>query len=574
MQIGITSAKSLIFCGVLLNAANIALAVLFTCLCIDKLFGAKSASKVLLLCVLNPVYYMMTMWVYTTTFSVSVMMAICYVAACIYKCDSRRTRAALSCVLGLLAAFGLLLRATAFFPVIAAVFCALLSKKLRAFGWRHITALVISFALMFASSFLLLRSYTDRLIVDRDRLFPPTHWLMMGMNPEHNGGFSPQDGLYTSSFPTRQEKISGNLAKIKDRLNKYDLGALAAFLAKKQHRTWGNGTNNYFNRYSPDDNIPALYGYLFDKHTGHSDAFIFYCQIFRLATLVLILLSTFRQISAKAPGAINLFSITLLGGFLFYTFWEVQAAYSVPFLLIMLILAENGLSHLAASAFIRKPLIHRTFNIAAVVLFLATIVISAAVAPLYVKKKYKFRNYSVRFTVGSNFIAREAALIEQSFVISKPFNEVIVYAHPSDKSDTGSYALTLTDPNGAVVVSKTINSRKVKRQIVLRFETQRPIRNGKYTLRIAQDHPHSAPLAFFYRSSSIVDGYAGALKFEGAEIPGRVADLKLSVSHVVKKPYSSSRRYFIFTALILLLELLCLVRLNRTFLLSLFAKHR
>lgn len=77
---------------------------------------------------------------------------------------------------------------------------------------------------------------------DVDRAEPLTHFAMMGLNPTTNGTYFGEDVEYTTSFPTHDEKVAGNIKMIKKRLKEYGFAGYYRFLCIKTLINYNDGT--------------------------------------------------------------------------------------------------------------------------------------------------------------------------------------------------------------------------------------------------------------------------------------------------------------------------------------------
>ena len=118
MSLGITD---VLFPLYIANVMAILLAVVLLYMIVKEMLGIRAANKTLLLCTLNPIYYGLTFWSYTTTFSLPVMMGVMLFAIRCYKAKKIWSEILFAVGEGLLLVLGYEIRPTAIFPFVAIV---------------------------------------------------------------------------------------------------------------------------------------------------------------------------------------------------------------------------------------------------------------------------------------------------------------------------------------------------------------------------------------------------------------------------------------------------------------------
>ncbi len=103
----------------ILNAACLVVGCIFSCLIARRMRGGATAVKVLVLFVCNPVYYIMTFWVYSNTLSVPFAMILFYLGVCLYQIENPKQKLLLGCIGAVVTVLGYQIRPTAIFPVLA-----------------------------------------------------------------------------------------------------------------------------------------------------------------------------------------------------------------------------------------------------------------------------------------------------------------------------------------------------------------------------------------------------------------------------------------------------------------------
>ena len=81
--------------------------------------STSAAARGLVLFVCNPVFYIMTFWVYSNTLSIPFAMLLFYLGVCLYQTENRKRKLLLGCIGAFVAVIGYQIRPTAVFPVLA-----------------------------------------------------------------------------------------------------------------------------------------------------------------------------------------------------------------------------------------------------------------------------------------------------------------------------------------------------------------------------------------------------------------------------------------------------------------------
>lgn len=79
-------------------------------------------------------------------------------------------------------------------------------------------------------------------VLNEEDEFGVTHYAMMGLNNETDGVYNSSDVSFSRSFPTKSERISGNLEMIKRRINEYGVNGLVTHTWRKLLVNYGDGT--------------------------------------------------------------------------------------------------------------------------------------------------------------------------------------------------------------------------------------------------------------------------------------------------------------------------------------------
>lgn len=330
---------------VLLNVGMIDLGVFFTVLIARRLGGIRDCARVMLLCALNPLNYLLVHWTYTCTFSLPVMMGLMYclirwISLWISLHQNGKLRTTLphifllAAVMGILTAAGYYLRPTSIFPLLAALVVVFLCRRhlfmrgradtdqdepefVQGLRGRRAEACVVQeretdcadreetglrrvlifllCAVLFAGSVLVtskaIRTESLRYDTEQKGKFPLAHWLMLGLTG--NGRVSEERMEYTQSFGTTDKMQTADLQAVKDGLKEMGVKGTIHHLADKVGLTWSDGTGEYYQRTMSD--VGGLRD-LFQLINGrYRSIVITYCQAYRILLLLLALTGILSQ---------------------------------------------------------------------------------------------------------------------------------------------------------------------------------------------------------------------------------------------------------------------------------------
>ena len=167
--------------------------------------------------------------------------------------------------------------------------------------------------------------------------FPVTHWIMMSLNPQYEGGFNQEDVDYTKSYIEKQEKVSANINKIKERVKEMGVSGTAEHVfIKKVGRMWGTGdcsAADYVSRQPLSDNILREIFAL----NGQYNYFYRMCAQLYYVFIIVGILKTAAVLAATYSEIRRDFMIELcfIGVFMFFLIWECNSRYLFVFLPVL-----------------------------------------------------------------------------------------------------------------------------------------------------------------------------------------------------------------------------------------------
>lgn len=595
-----------------LNVAAVDLGILMTWRTAFLLRGPKAALKVFVLSVFNPLNILLICWPYTCTLSMPLMMLSLWMAAALLKGkDSGALHFVEFLVIGLTAVTAYYFRPTAAFPVIALVLCGVCagvqklfcrsevssgetqetasgsgqmrtgtrmtspgmkrtnvqsresssytmgkSRKLRNLVRKGIPAVCVILLMAVTSS--AIRNASLCLDPVTDTQFPTVYWLMLGAS--ETGRVNSEDMNYNRRMYTEKENREADIAAVRQILKERGLAGNVKHYLEKTGLTWSDGTAEYLSRSTGSENsLPWLYQLLNGPGAG---ILYLWCQAYRMVLLfmafagILVWLCFGRKSGRAGNFIFQVCVITLLGGFVFYTFWEGKPVYSYPFLPYLILVslpAWEKTCRIYDGKYQDAPSYVGTVRRLVFVVLLA-------VTGLGLFQKYVITAESGVFDVPS-IVSDSTALADwvsvpegqtltQSFYPSGAFNTILIRARTAGRGntkdkyrilvvsgDSGEEADSAAYRSEDVIADKTIQAGKIKdRSIILNFLTVFPAKNEAFRIIVTnlstegkgQDGLQST-VRFGTRLCYVMDEYKGDCVVRGRRHAG---DLLIRVSRI------------------------------------------
>lgn len=547
----------------LVNAGCLLISVVLAWICACLVVGKRRACMVLLLIVMNPVFYGVIFWTYTCTMSMPVMMGILYCGLKLISSKQMGFTAFFGAGIGVLTVVGYFLRPTAVFPLIALIIVSFCHIKRNSVQLKKIFLIGAAFLLCSGLAIVYVNSKICTYTTDTSRNLPITHWIMMGLKDD--GQFNIEDERFSMAFMDKEATKEGNIQVIRERLTDMGFEGVIKHEIKKLSVTWCDGTHGFMDRLKQDTKFSHLYLYMAE---GKTDAIILYCQIFHILLFGLALIACILQIMGKKwEAGMQLVGITVFGGIIFYLIWEAKNVYSIPFLMFISILASQGVPWDVVDRRAGCLKVHVFFRSTGIAVMVLTVAAGILQFNNYTSVNRVIRNYTVN--VYSNPSSRKITdlseknrSIEQSFYGDRSFNKIYIRACVLESGDEETnYLIELKQDDGAVLSSKVATSadlvsrvgKKTKDgYICLEFEDIVPKEKTKYTISITAMHPGSKDsLEWWYRQSLTMDNYEGTILVDHEE---RKDDLFIVVSNEKEEPYTKAGVYVMIVVVLLLVE--------------------
>ncbi len=516
----------------ILNAVCLVVGCIFSCLIARRIRGGAAAVKVLVLFVCNPVYYIMTFWVYSNTLSVPFAMILFYLGVCLYQIKNPKLKLLLGCIGAVVTVLGYQIRPTAIFPVLAFLvgwfFYVIPKLRHRPWNIKKLAPRIAAFVLMAA-----IAAGTQIMVSDRCQQafgsvshanYPLTHWLMMGSHGK--GMYNEADDKFTLTLPDDKK---GPVTRAKTIQNYRNLGVkgTAKLWLKKTATTWGDGWFQMSRRLNQMEGYSWVYQHLIG---GRSFAIKYYSQCFWLSILLMTVWNLLRQLGRRTALTYDFLLMTvILGGIVFYLFWEVKSAYAISFLPFFFLLAGG---HTLPVPEQRQRRLAARIGLCAV--WAAVLVgsgnVQRAAAARSQTPKYVIRSYGSTWIEPVSLFDGET--MTQTFYPNHSFDTIRLKIRTQAgvtgaSQEIADFAVQLRNAAGQVVYETTITPDMIENESNVYLDTgiQQADKNG-YTLSITKHAGSEQDMSLWTSSGMSLDSYTGTMTIGDIE---KQADLYMSV---------------------------------------------
>lgn len=511
--------------------------------------GICAANRTLALCALNPLYYGLTCWVYSLTLSLPVTMGILYLGLRLRRSRSLPGSVGLGLLLGLLIALGYEVRPTAVFVAIALAIVGTghvaRAGQLRRYA-PAILALLLSAALAIAGARMAVERRFRELIPDN---YPVTYWLSMGSHDSGRLGTNQEDMDLANAYAdgdARSAALARNALGNYRRLG--PLGTLSLWL-RKTVVTWSDGYSQMDVRLSSGAHDGLLHDYVAGDR---SRPFRYACNAYRLVCCLGVCAAGFWALRRRQYRR-DMFvcMLTLFGGVAFYMLWEAKSIYSAPFLLFMMIPAQDGIAQTSAALGAVPAGARRAGRIGFCALGLAA---CFAILPLCGRNAlYASSRIDSLSNIRVNRRIPAETRITQSFDVSRPFNRIsLLSKSEAGPSAPSAYRLTISDAEGQCLFTRAVTADDIASDVIAVDTGLLPAGEG-YRLDIEKEVPGAGALYFYAKPTYLLDLYDGTLETDA--MSSFTSDLVMDVDYVARGPWCARRwaaavvpLYLLFTA--------------------------
>lgn len=510
---------------------NLGLFCTYSLVCRYK--NKKTGIYVLLLLLVNPLWYLLGQMYYTSTISLAASMGAVWLFDRARREPVWWRKYLLYAVIGILLASGYQIRATVILTAVSLLLYGVLTlQKLRVSSKEMICVLAVLLGggLVFVSYGQLEKRYAG--FNPQETGYPAVHWVMMSAQGE--GQYNSADDAYTGSFSTKEERSKAALALLGQRVRQMGPGGLLTLFRNKLRVAFSDGTDDYYALFRTMRKPSWIQRYI---GGGRDDYLAAYLHGYHGMLMGLLLVALFLRVWKRERNFLDLFTINLCGAYVFYLLWEVDNAYSIPFMLIFVLEAADGMVALEnAWAGVKEKKVWLRYVPAAA--GGCTLLCAIGLVMLIEKKGGPVREYVVLQDQETSQDLLLQTEFSQTFQAGRPFDHVDVWVANWDGAGNDSvYDLTILDETGQEVARGEVIGAAAPCMAAYTVAFDRVVPQGmqKYRLEISLRNKDCAiKTDFLYYQSGVWDMYQDGALFAPTEIP--MVDLAFAVYEEHDRP--------------------------------------
>jgi len=471
----------------------------------------------LLLLLVNPLWYLLGQMYYTSTISLAFSMGAVWLFDCAGRQEALWKKYLEYFCMGILLAAGYKIRATVILTIISILIYAVLRlKNIRTSKEAvSLVAALLGIVLVFGAYGKLEERYAG--FDPQETGYPAVHWVMMSAQGE--GQYNSADDAYTGSYSTKEERTAADLALLKERIQDMGLDGLLTLFRNKMRVAFADGTDDYYSLFRTMRTTSWVQKYV---NGGRSDYLALYLHSYHGVLTGMVLLAFIWRAFLRKRSFLDIFAFNICGAYLFYLIWEVDHAYSIPFMLMLLMWAADGMILLEEDMRLldKRIPIGRVIPVAAGA-GLAVLVLGAAF--LVHRAGNPVREYSVlqdQETSGDLVLQTE---FSQTFQTKKAFDHVDIWvANWDGPANDSVYDVQILDERGEVAAEGEIIGAKAPcmDSYTLAFDKVVPDRKQTYTIQVKLRNPDCAVKTdFLYYQSGAWNMYTAGALYVPEEVP-------------------------------------------------------
>ena len=548
---------NVVLMGTIFNALFMSIMAFFIYLTGKELKDEKTGLLALIFTVINPIFYLYSSYFYTDTLCMPFAVIGLYLAIKCIKTDSIKKKILFGILSGLIFFIGLKVRIVVVILLIAILALILINKEI-----KH--KLKIYFALLIGLvvgllGFKVAYSFFD-INLNPNEAFPITHWLMMGLNEEHTGGYNGSDHDLTFNEKTYEEKKEANIEEIKTRLKELGPIGLIKLEGAKIARTWSSGNYGVYAKLNNTSDGVGIYEYL--GGYGNTNIFLKYSlQILKTYISFMILLGLVTRFRKKSDTYHyeDIIYIALFGAILFYILWESAQRYSLSFLPWMIIplgliyerinKKEEDLS--------KKEKYNHIMKISSIALMLITTLLLTMNFYKYTLEEKTYEDVRILSYRGFSKIEIGENTVSQTFTTDNNFNQISINFENTNKEEKSTYLYRLYDSKtGEILAQKEFASSNVNGNYKFKFDDINPTAETTYEIEITKLEGESVLKIGTYDEGVYYKSYNnGSILTNDEEMTGSFI---FRVDETHQRTYMSILSYSILSLGILAIEYVCL----------------
>ena len=548
---------NVVLMGTIFNALFMSIMAFFIYLTGKELKDEKTGLLALIFTVINPIFYLYSSYFYTDTLCMPFAVIGLYLAIKCIKTDSIKKKILFGILSGLIFFIGLKVRIVVVILLIAILALILINKEI-----KH--KLKIYFVLLIGLvvgllGFKVAYSFFD-INLNPNEAFPITHWLMMGLNEEHTGGYNGSDHDLTFNEKTYEEKKEANIEEIKTRLKELGPIGLIKLEGAKIARTWSSGNYGVYAKLNNTSDGVGIYEYL--GGYGNTNIFLKYSlQILKTYISFMILLGLVTRFRKKSDTYHyeDIIYIALFGAILFYILWESAQRYSLSFLPWMIIplgliyerinKKEEDLS--------KKEKYNHIMKISSIALMLITTLLLTMNFYKYTLEEKTYEDVRILSYRGFSKIEIGENTVSQTFTTDNNFNQISINFENTNKEEKSTYLFRLYDSKtGEILAQKEFASSNVNGNYKFKFDDINPTAETTYEIEITKLEGESVLKIGTYDEGVYYKSYNnGSILTNDEEMTGSFI---FRVDETHQRTYMSILSYSILSLGILAIEYVCL----------------
>lgn len=487
--------------------------------------SASAALRYLMLILVNPLWYLLGEMYYTSTISLAFSMGAIWLFDSAGRQETLWKKYTQYALAGILLAAGYQIRATVIITAAALLIYAVL--RIRSFRRSReafsVLAVLFGAVLMLGAYKTAERHYAG---FDPSQTgYPAVHWVMMSAQGE--GQYNSADDAYTGSFSTKEERTRADLDRLKERLEQMGPGGLLTLFRNKLRVAFSDGDDDYASLFQTMREASPVQKYI---NGSRSDYLAVYLHSYHSLLCGLILLALVWRAFRGKRGFLDVIALNVCGAYLFYLIWEVDEAYSIPFMLMLLMLEAAGMEKLDggfAKAREKLPALRHAPAAAACGLLM----IAAGLVWVVSRTGAPVRNYSVLQDQETSKDLLLQTEFSQTFRTGKAFDHIDLWvANWDGAANDPIYELRILDEAGTEVARAQMPGAQMPciDAYTVAFEKVIPEREQTYTIQVSLSNPDCAVKTdFLYYGTGAWDMYGDGALYAPEEIPN--VDLAFAV---------------------------------------------
>lgn len=493
---------------------NIGLGCTFRLVC--RYRSRRTGLCLLLFLLVNPLWYLLTEMYYTSTISLAFSMGGLLLFDYARRQGPGGKKYVVYLLMGTVLAAGYKIRATVILTMAAVLFYAVL--QLRSLAWKKgipaVLAVLAGVLLVCSVYGKLEQRYAG---FDSDETgYPTVHWIMM--SAQGDGQYNSADDAYTASFETKEERTAADLALLKERLKEMGPRGLFTLFRNKLRVAFSDGTDDYSSLLSTMQETSTLQKYI---NAGRGDYLALYLHVYHGLLMGLLLLVLVGRIWKREGSFFDVLAVNLAAAYVFYLIWEVDQAYSIPFMLLLLVWAADGLVLLEQGGRRLEERIPRS-RILQPVALLCLLLVFFGVRVIVKQAAQPVKSYAV---LQDQETSRDLTLQEnfsQSFRTGQAFDHVDLWVANWDGAANDSvYDVEILDEGGNIVAMGEVIGAEAPcmEAYTISFARVEPEREQTYTIHVTLRNPDCAVRTdFLYYQSGAWDMYADGALYAPEEV--------------------------------------------------------